>query len=162
LAFGIGRAAAASLTLIPEEFGGRDVRIEEVADTCVGSVIKRLSEDMSYGVIVLAEGLSEAIGVESLYKELKPRGTLTQHGRSAYDKHGIVGLGEIGLGRLVRNLVQARLNDLGLPIKVIAKELGYELRSADPIALDIQYARDLGYGAVMYLSSVTSGCSGVI
>src|SRR5712691_5108964 len=43
LALGIGKAAGATLTLIPEEFGS-SVRLKKVVDTLVGAIIKRLSE----------------------------------------------------------------------------------------------------------------------
>ena len=34
---------------------------------------------------------------------------------------------------------------------VTAKNIGYELRCASPIPFDIEYTRDLGYGAIHYL-----------
>jgi len=33
----------------------------------------------------------------------------------------------------------------------VAKNIGYELRCADPIPMDMEYTRDLGYCAVKYL-----------
>jgi 6-phosphofructokinase 1 len=39
------------------------------------------------------------------------------------------------------------------PIDFISKDLGYELRCADPIPFDAEYTRDLGYGAVKFLLS---------
>ena len=44
LALGIGKAAAATLTIIPEEFRGRQVTLDEVCDIILGSMIKRASE----------------------------------------------------------------------------------------------------------------------
>src|SRR5947209_3499272 len=41
LALGIGKAAAATLTIIPEEFRGREVKLDEVCDILLGSIIKR-------------------------------------------------------------------------------------------------------------------------
>ena len=41
LALGIGKAAAASLTIIPEEFRGKAVTAAEVADIIIGAIIKR-------------------------------------------------------------------------------------------------------------------------
>ena len=32
-------------------------------------------------------------------------------------------------------------------VYIVDKDLGYELRSADPIPFDAEYTRDLGYGA---------------
>jgi ATP-dependent phosphofructokinase / diphosphate-dependent phosphofructokinase len=43
LALGIGKAAGATLTLIPEEFGNGHVSFRAVVDTLVGAIIKRLS-----------------------------------------------------------------------------------------------------------------------
>src|SRR5437762_1070602 len=41
LALGIGKAAAATLTIIPEEFRGRRVTLDEICDLIHGSLIKR-------------------------------------------------------------------------------------------------------------------------
>jgi 6-phosphofructokinase len=34
---------------------------------------------------------------------------------------------------------------------VVAKNIGYELRCADPVPFDLEYTRDLGYCAAKYL-----------
>src|SRR5471030_890551 len=57
LALGIGKAAGATLTLIPEEFHGPTVRLQKVVDTLVGAILKRLSYGRRYGVAIVAEGL---------------------------------------------------------------------------------------------------------
>jgi 6-phosphofructokinase 1 len=36
-------------------------------------------------------------------------------------------------------------------VTVVHKNIGYELRSAPPAAWDLEYVRDLGFGAVEYL-----------
>src|SRR3984957_321315 len=64
LALGIGKAAAATLTIIPEEFRGRRVTLDEVNDILIGAIIKRRAMGADYGVAVLAEGLLESIGEE--------------------------------------------------------------------------------------------------
>lgn len=43
LALGIGKAAGATLTLIPEEFVERPVRLQRLVDLVIGTMIKRLS-----------------------------------------------------------------------------------------------------------------------
>ena len=43
LALGIGKAAGATLTLIPEEFGA-PIRLKTIVDTLAASIIKRLSQ----------------------------------------------------------------------------------------------------------------------
>ncbi len=86
LALGIGKAAAATLTIIPEEFGTRRVTLDEVCDTLMGSIIKRRSMHANYGVAVLAEGLLEAIGETGLLECMShgPTRTLRRdHPRSA-------------------------------------------------------------------------------
>jgi ATP-dependent phosphofructokinase / diphosphate-dependent phosphofructokinase len=47
--------------------------------------------------------------------------------------------------------VAARLKQLGVKSTLVAKNIGYELRCADPIPFDMEYTRDLGYCAVKYL-----------
>src|SRR5207244_10493918 len=56
LALGIGKAAAATLTLIPEEFTTRPVKLDHVCDIILGSIIKRRTMGNLHGVVVLAEG----------------------------------------------------------------------------------------------------------
>src|SRR6202008_482037 len=64
--------------------------------------------------------------------------------------------GEIDFGRMIRDRVAQRLRDLDLSTTLMDKELGYELRCADPIPFDAEYTRDLGYGAVKFLRTPDS------
>src|SRR5213078_900210 len=57
LALGIGKAAGATLTLIPEEFTRRPIRLKTIVDTLVGAIIKRLADGRRDGVAVIAEGV---------------------------------------------------------------------------------------------------------
>jgi ATP-dependent phosphofructokinase / diphosphate-dependent phosphofructokinase len=50
--------------------------------------------------------------------------------------------------------VKERFRDRGEKITVTPKNIGYELRCAPPIPFDIEYTRDLGYGAIDYLRSL--------
>ena len=50
----------------------------------------------------------------------------------------------------------------GLKITLIDKDLGYELRCADPIPFDAEYTRDLGYAAVKFLRSEEAAKIGAI
>jgi len=47
--------------------------------------------------------------------------------------------------------VAARLKELGMKATLVAKNIGYELRCADPIPYDMEYTRDLGYCAAKFL-----------
>jgi 6-phosphofructokinase 1 len=161
LALGIGKAAAATLTVIPEEFRGAKVTLDQVCDIVLGAMIKRRSQGSRFGVAVLAEGLIEAIGEAGLLESLGTR-QLGRYGKLERDAHGHLRLGEIDFGRMVKDCVAKKLEELGLPGTLIDKELGYELRSADPIPFDAEYTRDLGYGAVKFLRTADATRYGAI
>jgi 6-phosphofructokinase 1 len=161
LALGIGKAAAAALTIIPEEFGNRRATLDEVCDILIGSIIKRRSMHANYGVAVLAEGLLEAIGETGLL-ECMSTAQLGRYGQIIRDPHGHLRLGEIEFGRMIKDRLSARLEELNLPVTLIDKDLGYELRCADPIPFDAEYTRDLGYGAVKFLRSEEASKFGAI
>jgi len=161
LALGIGKAAAATLTIIPEEFRGRPVTVEEVCDIIIGSIIKRRAMGRHYGLVVLAEGLIEAMGEKGLMQAV-PGGQLERYGKVIRDDHGHLRLGEIAFGRLIKDVLASRLGELGLKLTFIDKDLGYELRCADPIPFDAEYTRDLGYGAIKFILSPEAANYGAI
>ncbi len=147
LALGIGKAAGATLTLIGEEFRDRKISLATLADILEGSVIKRMAMGRPYGVAVLAEGLSERLDPEEL----------SRNAEIERDSHGNIRYGEIELGRMLKNEVRRRLKERGINVTIVDKDIGYELRCADPIPFDLEYTQDLGYAAVMYLLSGGSG-----
>ena len=112
-------------------------------DTLAGAVIKRQAEGRADGVAVLAEGLAESLPEE----DLKSLGGL------AYDAHGHVRLSEIDIGDALKTATLKRLTGLGIQTTIVPKNIGYELRCADPIPYDMEYTRDLGYCAAKYLFS---------
>jgi ATP-dependent phosphofructokinase / diphosphate-dependent phosphofructokinase len=174
LALGIGKAAAATLTIIPEEFGlnaqGKPNKItfKRLCDVVLGSIVKRIANNKSYGVIVLAEGLIESVKDELPVILERTNG---KYGTYKLDDFGNLSMSEIAFGDLIRDLLTERLSadakrgqplhdilglkatPIGQNIGFIAKDLGYELRSADPIPFDAEYTRDLGYSAVKFLLS---------
>jgi ATP-dependent phosphofructokinase / diphosphate-dependent phosphofructokinase len=160
LALGIGKASAATLTIIPEEFRGRQVMLDEVCDILIGAIIKRRAMRSPYGVAVLAEGLIESIGEQGL-AQMDPE-QLGRYGKVSRDDHGHLRLGEIEFGRMIKDRLSAKVEELGLQVTLIDKDLGYELRCADPIPFDAEYTRDLGYGAVKFLRSEESAKFGAI
>ncbi len=143
LALGIGKAAGATLTLIPEEFPSQRVRLKTIVDTLVGAILKRQSYGRRDGVAILAEGL--VLSIEP--------GDLAQLEEIERDAHGHVRIAEVNIGDILKGLVQARLKKFGLKTTIVPKNIGYELRCADPIPLDMEYTRDLGYCAAKYLLS---------
>lgn len=161
LALGIGKAAAVTLTIIPEEFKNRSVSFDELCDIIIGSIIKRQSEGSRYGVVVLAEGLIESIGEKALLAAVNS-GQLGRYGRMMRDEHGHLRLGEVEFGRMIKDILLARLEELGIKGALVDKDLGYELRSADPIPFDAEYTRDLGYGAVKFIGSDAAAQYGAV
>lgn len=141
LALGIGKAAGATLTLIPEEFGPGPLRLARLVDTLVGAIIKRRAMGRADGVAVLAEGLIE---------QLDPR-DLEGFENIERDEHGHIRFAEVDFGALLKREVEKQLKIFGLKITLSDKNIGYELRCADPIPFDMEYTRDLGYCAANYL-----------
>ncbi|MCP9451820.1 MAG: 6-phosphofructokinase [Nitrospira sp.] len=141
LALGIGKAAGATLTIIPEEFRGRPVRLRRLVDVLLGAMVKRMDQGRADGVAVLAEGLIEMLDPRDL-------GGLDYVER---DEHGHLRLSEVDIGDVLRRELTKQLKKLGLYLTVVAKNVGYELRCADPIPYDIEYTRDLGYCAAQFL-----------
>ena len=141
LALGIGKAAGATVTLIPEEFRQKPLRLNTLVDTLVGAVIKRQTSGRSDGVAVLAEGLVEFLDQRDLegLEEVER------------DQHGHVRLGEINFGFVLKRAVEKALSSFGIKITIVDKNIGYELRCADPISFDMEYTRDLGYCAAQFL-----------
>jgi ATP-dependent phosphofructokinase / diphosphate-dependent phosphofructokinase len=138
LALGIGGSAAATLTVIAEEFGESSIGLDRVADVLEGAIIKRRAQGREHGVAILSEGLGEKIDPATF-------------GEVERDAYGNVRLTEMELGRLLKERVTASLRARGLDVTIVAKELGYELRCAPPGAHDIQYCRSLGYWATRFL-----------
>jgi 6-phosphofructokinase 1 len=147
LALGIGKAAGATVTIIPEEFGTERIALTHIVDILAGAIIKRKSYGRVDGVAVLAEGLVEHLDPEEL-------GSFSELER---DEHGHIRIAEVNFGELVKRAVGGRLKEFGLKITLVDKNIGYELRCADPIPYDMEYTRDLGYCAAKYLIEGGSG-----
>jgi len=139
LALGIAKAAGATVAIIPEELPPESATLSRVVDTLVGAVIKRLAGGRRDGVALLSEGIVSRLCAEeaSLLREGPPDSPIR--------------LGELRFGEEIKERVTARLAELGVVCPIVEKSIGYELRSADPIPHDMEYARDLGYCAAKYL-----------
>ena len=145
LALGIGKAAGAHVSVIPEQFGAaglrREVPLDHIANILAGAILKRRLEGGKDGVAVLAEGLAEII----------PEAELERLGPVERDEHDHIRLADIDLGKGLRKLVEARLADMGVTVSIVSKDIGYELRCAAPISIDVEYTRDLGCCAAQFL-----------
>ena len=138
LTLGIGGSAAATLSVVAEEFPDGQVSLDRVADILEGAILKRRAHGRDHGVALLAEGIAEKLDPSTL-------------GNVERDAYGNVRLAELDLGRVVKERVTQSLRARGLDVTIVAKDLGYELRCAPPGATDIQYCRSLGYWATRFL-----------
>lgn len=147
LALGIGKAAGATLTLIREEFEQKTIPFARICDIIEGSLIKRRALGHHYGVAVLAEGLIE---------KLDP-GELRELQDVELDDHGHIRFAEVDLARKVKVELEGRFKQRGIRITISNKNIGYELRCADPIPFDMAYCRELGNAAIRFLMTGGSG-----
>jgi len=147
LALGIGKAAGATLTLIPEEFPD-STSIHDIADIIEGSMLKRRTMGRHDGVAVLAEGLAYKLGDRDELSRLLGK-------EVPMDAAGHVRLSEVPLAQLLKDELQQRFAARGDSVTVVGHVLGYELRCAHPKTSDLGYTRDLGHGGVRLLLDTT-------
>lgn len=153
LAQGIGKSAGATVTVIPEDFAAdRPIHLDHIVDILETTIFKRIASGRPFGVAVMAEGLSLRFPSQEIDQAMP---------HAERDEHGHVRLSEVHLHRLLTDIVRGRLAERGHAVTIVAKNIGYELRSAPPIPFDIEYTRDLGYGAIDYLRGLLSSDSRV-
>ncbi|HWR38775.1 MAG TPA: diphosphate--fructose-6-phosphate 1-phosphotransferase [Patescibacteria group bacterium] len=141
LALGMGKSAGATIIVIPEEFSTPTIRLRHLVDILCGAIIKRLAAGRGHGVAVIAEGLIEKIDKVDFED-------LTGVER---DEHGHIRYSEIDFSDVVRRAVLKELGRLGITMTIVDKEIGYEVRCEQPNAFDIEYTRNLGFGAFDFL-----------
>jgi 6-phosphofructokinase len=150
LALGIGKSALATLTLIPEEWAGREIRLQEVVDILVTTILLRLVENKPYGVALLAEGILESLSHDDLQSlDIVER-----------DEHGHIRLPEVNFVDILKKELEKELKRMGIHIELVKDVLGYELRCAPPSVYDIEYTLMLGEAAVDYL--IDGGSNAII
>lgn len=143
LALGMGAAAGATVTLIPEEFPQKPLPFHWVCDVLEGAVLKRKAMGREDGVAVIAEG----VGYKMDPKELKDMPGV----EIEIDLYGHLRMSEVPLANLLRREIMKRFKARGLKTTIVGVDLGYELRCAPPNAFDQEYTRALGCGAIRYL-----------
>ena len=147
LALGIGKSAGATLSMIPEEFGDEKIKFGQIVDILVGAIIKRLSYGRQDGVAIVAEGLLDKVDPSDFEEVVNVE----------RDAHDNLRFDEISFGEILKQKVQERLAQFNIKETIVAKNIGYELRCADPIPFDMDYCRDLGFMASKFLVDGGSG-----
>jgi len=143
LALGIGKAAGATISLIPEEFP-EQTSIKTIADILEGAMLKRKTMGRNDGVALLAEGLTYKLGDHDEISRLLGK-------EMPVDAAGRPRLSEIPLGILLKEEVARRFKARDDNVTIVSHNLGYELRCAQPSTSDLVYTRDLGHGGVRLL-----------
>jgi 6-phosphofructokinase 1 len=143
LALGIGKAAGATVTVIPEEFPGERVSFADLCLVLAGAIIKRRALGRRDGLAVVAEGVATRMDPEELAR--------AAGGDVGYDPHGNIRLEKIPLAAIIERELVRWFAERGEALPLVAVSLGYELRCAAPIPFDIDYTRTLGFGAVRFL-----------
>lgn len=147
LALGVGGAAGATLTVIPEEFPDSNLPLERLSGILEGAIIKRRAHGRYHGVALLSEGLLEKLDPATF-------------GDVEHDSYGNVRISELQLAQVLKERVKRALGSRGIDVTIACKDLGYELRCAPPGSYDIQYCRSLGYWAARFL--IEGGSSAMV
>jgi len=146
LALGIAKSAGATIAIIPEEFGREGyISFAHVCDILETAIIKRRAMGHRHGVLVIAEGIAERLHPDVL--KGMPGVEVD------YDPFGHMKLSDIELGKIIKGEIESRFSKRGEKMRLVEINIGYVLRCADPISIDQEYTRDLGFNAVHYLLS---------
>lgn len=149
LALEIGGACHYPMIIIPEMFNRTEITLDKILNLGISSILKRKAMGIDYGAIMVSEGVFHKLGD----KELIDTGiTFT------YDDHGHPELGKISKAQMFNDLLDAKLEKLGLKVKSRPVEIGYEVRCSDPIAFDLMYCSQLGMGVYQLYTEGHTGC----
>jgi len=154
LALGIGKAAGAIVTVIPEDFSSEQISMDDLCLVLEGAILKRRTFGRRDGLAVVAEGVAAKMDPAELVK--------LSGGQVDYDAHGNIRLEKIPLAAILERELVRRFEERGDSLPIVTVNLGYELRCAAPIPYDIDYTRTLGYGAARLLLSDAGLAAGIV
>ncbi len=133
LTYAAGIAGEAVVMLSTEDFEDEDFNIDDVAEKIVEVILEREKEHKFYGVICISEGLADKLPPQFKTKER--------------DRHGNIIYGAAHIGSIIAERISLKYRDrTGKKKKVVARQIGYQTRSAPPISFDIVLGSMLGYG----------------
>ena len=149
LAFGIGTACHYPMIIIPEMFKNVEVTFDRIIKLMVSSIIKRKIYDISYGAIIISEGVFHFMSDEEI---------INSGIKFSFDDHGHPELGKVSKAHIFNVLLSEKLDKLGIKVKSRPVEIGYEVRCCPPTAFDLKYCTLLGYGVKQLFDEGKSGC----
>jgi 6-phosphofructokinase 1 len=146
LAYGVAVAGEAHMVIgiedVHEGLRAPDGKldVDALVDHIVDLVETRRGRGKPYGVVVLAEGLTELLPDSAL-------------GGAPRDAYGHISFATFDLARMLSARVAQRCRErTGQAIKVTGMQLGYESRCAAPHAFDVMLGSQLGLGAYRALA----------
>ena len=134
LTYAAGIAGEADRMLALEDWTEPEFDLEVAAEGFVDLILARERAGKAHGLICVAEGL-----VDKLPDRFRPQ-EVDRHGNLIFGKADLAGL-------LAEKTEQIYKRKTGKPKKLIAKQIGYETRSAVPISFDVVLGGMLGFGA---------------
>lgn len=149
LALGIGATCHYPMIVIPEMFNRTDITIDKIVNMAISAIIKRKIMGLSYGAIMISEGVFHAFS----HTDLEAAGV-----KFTYDDHGHPELGKISKAQMFNELLEKKLGKLGISVKSRPVEIGYEVRCVTPIAYDLMYCSQLGMGVYQLFKEGATGC----
>ena len=149
LALGIGATCHYPMIVIPEMFNRTDITIDKIVNMAISAIIKRKIMGLSYGAIMISEGVFHAFS----HTDLEAAGV-----KFTYDDHGHPELGKISKAQMFNEFLEKKLDKLGISVKSRPVEIGYEVRCVTPIAYDLMYCSQLGMGVYQLFKEGATGC----
>ena len=149
LALGIAATCHYPMIVIPEMFNRTDITIDKIVNMAISAIIKRKIMGLSYGAIMISEGVFHAFS----HTDLEAAGV-----KFTYDDHGHPELGKISKAQMFNELLEKKLDKLGISVKSRPVEIGYEVRCVTPIAYDLMYCSQLGMGVYQLFKEGATGC----
>lgn len=142
LTYAAGIAGEATRMISVEDVG-ETFDVEHHAATLAALMVQREAVGKRYGIVCISEGLAAKIAGDA----------------PGVDSRGYSLLGAARVGeRLARATESAYEAATGRPIRVRSKQIGYEVRCAEPVATDILLGSQLGVGA--YRAIIEEGHAG--
>ena len=149
LALGIGATCHYPMIVIPEMFNKTKITAEKIINLAISSSIKRKIMGISYGAIMISEGVFHELS----HEELEASGV-----KFTYDEHGHPELGKVSKAQLFNEMLENKLKVLGISVKSRPVEIGYEVRCVTPFAYDLMYCSQLGMGVYKLFTEGVTGC----
>jgi pyrophosphate--fructose-6-phosphate 1-phosphotransferase len=171
-----------NLTLISEEVAAQEMTLSMVVQKIVTLIGRRAKSGKNYNVIVIPEGIIEAIeevrvliselhyllqyppsdicahlseGSAELFASLPER--FQQQLLQERDSHGNFPLSHIEIESLLAMLVEQECKEREIPVHLITHFFGYEGRSGFPTNFDCHFCTALGYTAALILDEGLTG-----